>query len=66
VEATLYGERHDSQKTASVSNMNAKNSTFGDLMRGICMGLVENLAKMMPNEFLSEFQDQADCGWIVH
>ena len=48
----LFGERHDKQTFASISNVNINNFTIGNIFNSICRGLVQNLCDMITMEFL--------------
>ena len=43
IEPTLFGERHDPQKSASVSHIGIGNLSLGKVMRSLCQGVIQNL-----------------------
>jgi sedoheptulokinase len=51
---TLFGERHDKETFASLSNISIKNFSIGNMFLSICRGLVKNLKEMITSELLNE------------
>ena len=54
IRPTMFGERHQPDVKASVSNITPNNLRLGHVTRGICRGIALNLADMMPPEMLTE------------
>ena len=52
VTPTLLGERHDPTSFGLVSNISSTNLSLGHVTRGICRGILANLATMMPPQML--------------
>jgi sedoheptulokinase len=48
----LYGERHDKQTYANISNININNLNIGNIFNSICRGLIQNLCDMITWDFL--------------
>ncbi|CAB3359912.1 Hypothetical predicted protein [Cloeon dipterum] len=49
---TLLGERHNPEVRGTVSNIDQSNLGLGCVTRALCQGVIANLLKMMPKEFL--------------
>ncbi|XP_065347974.1 sedoheptulokinase-like isoform X2 [Cloeon dipterum] len=49
---TLLGERHNPEVRGTVSNIDQSNLGLGCVTRALCQGIIANLLKMMPKEFL--------------
>ncbi|XP_044753729.1 sedoheptulokinase-like isoform X2 [Coccinella septempunctata] len=54
VNPTCWGERHNPELTASVSNINVGNLGLGQVFKAMCEGLIKNLHSMMPKEVLED------------
>lgn len=52
VTSTLLGERHDTTKSACVSQISPSNLSLGHVTRAMCRGIIENMATMMPPQSL--------------
>ncbi|KAI4891799.1 hypothetical protein NFI96_014809, partial [Prochilodus magdalenae] len=52
VTPTLLGERHNPTSLGLVSNISPANISLGHVTRGICRGILANLATMMPPQCL--------------
>lgn len=50
----LYGERHAPEERASAANICAGNLSLGQVTRSVCLGIVTNMAEMMPPEVIHE------------
>lgn len=51
--ATFYGERHDQETYATLTNIRHNNIRLGQVFDSICAGLIQNLANMINIEFLA-------------
>ena len=49
---TLYGERHDANQRATVSNITLHNTTLGSVFYALSRGIINNLHSMMSQDFL--------------
>lgn len=54
----LWGERHDTALTGTISNIKLENLSLGDVSSAMFRGMVENLQAMMPKELLHILQVQ--------
>lgn len=52
IRPTLWGERHDTNLTGSVSGMNETNISLGDVTASLCNGVINNLQSLMPRDWL--------------
>ena len=48
----LFGERHDKQTFASISNIKVSNLNIASIFNSICKGIIQNLCDMITFEFL--------------
>ncbi|KAM9320336.1 sedoheptulokinase [Gastrophryne carolinensis] len=51
---TLFGERHDPNGMASVSNITPADLALGHVTRALCRGIIENIHSMLPSQRLQE------------
>lgn len=51
--ATFYGERHDQNTFATLTNIRHNNVKLGQVFDAICAGLIRNLSVMFDMEFLA-------------
>ncbi|OQR71846.1 sedoheptulokinase-like [Tropilaelaps mercedesae] len=54
VKPIIFGERHDSHSTGSITGIGPELPTLSDTFRSICLGLIENLVEMLPFEILKK------------
>ena len=53
-DSRIFGERHDRNSCASVSNIRVDNLSIGNVFDSVCKGLISNLNDMMPESLLIE------------
>ncbi|XP_046564655.1 sedoheptulokinase-like [Haliotis rubra] len=51
---TLYGERHQPSLKASITGITSSNTSLGEVYRGLCDSIIDNLHTLMPAQFLTE------------
>jgi sugar (pentulose or hexulose) kinase len=54
VKPTLFGERFDTALKASFGNLSLVNCDLGSVVRGVLKGVVDNVATMLPGEYLRQ------------
>ena len=52
IKPTLFGERHEPDLKGSILGLAPNNLALGQVVRALCHGLAQNLAKMMSPEML--------------
>ncbi|XP_067648673.1 sedoheptulokinase-like isoform X2 [Haliotis asinina] len=51
---TLYGERHLPSLKASITGITSSNTSLGEVYRGLCDSIIDNLHTLMSTQFLTE------------
>ncbi|XP_046356392.2 sedoheptulokinase-like isoform X2 [Haliotis rufescens] len=51
---TLYGERHQPSLKASIAGITSSNTSLGEVFRGLCESIIDNLHTLMSSQVLTQ------------
>ena len=52
IKPTIFGERHQPEERGSVVGITNSNTSLGQTFKALCDGVVDNLDRMMPSDFV--------------